>query len=448
MPDIRMFGLEASRASALASGFWFLEARRSRASTVLTMEAWEGEPLVRPIPIEDDDGVHHPAEGTPLPARANHHRPWLPLAVSGAAVVMLIGAVTFLGAVEYSDAPRTDPRVFSLTTIPSTDTSPAEVLPPTLEETIPGITDRLTLITTDGETLWTLVWDPSFRVPKPYSLTSPSGVSWTTASFDAGGRVMAATGTGPDKNRPRDVWLGPPTQIDHTPDIRDTWSAVWHATEVSRLAFVTVSDDAGSGAVFQLWTTEFDALTNAPSEPNLVAEFDQSTDIVRWDGNGFVMQIGNRTAGLDPAGVEIWRVDGSAHSASPNFVPHGRRTAGGREWSLIDRATGVQVSFTNFDSAATASAANVIAARNSDLFAAATPREAGTTITIFGSKRSVRRILQVEGDPMLYQFTPDATFLILRLPDTNDLVFLDWRSGAVHRFDVPSDHEVLAVDLG
>lgn len=412
------------------------------------MEAWEGESQVHPIPIEDDDGVHHPAEGTPLPARAHDHRPWLPLAVSGAAIVMLIGAVAFFGAVEYPDAPRTNPRVFSLTTIPSTDTSPAAVLPPTLEETIPGITGRLTLITTDGETLWTLVWDPSFRVPKSYSLTSPSGVSWTMASFDAGGRVVAATGKGPVRNRPRDVWLGPPTQIDQTPDIRDTWSAVWHATEVSRLAFVTVSYDAGSEAVFQLWTTEFDALTNAAAEPDLVAEFDQSTHIVRWDGDGFVMQIGNRTAALDPAGAEIWRTDGSAYSASPNFVPHVRRTAGGREWSLIDRATGVQMSFTNFGNAATAAAANVIAARNNDLFAAATPREAGTTITIFGSTRSARRILQVEGDPTLYQFTPDAAFLILRLPDTNDLVFLDWRSGAVHRLDVPNDHEVLAVDLG
>jgi hypothetical protein len=86
--------------------------------------------------------------------------------------------------------------------------------------------------------------------------------------------------------------------------------------------------------------------------------------------------------------------------------------------------------------------------QNNGLFAAATLREAGTTITQFVSSRSARRIVHVEGDPTSYQFTSDAAFIILRLPGTNDLIFLDWRSGGVHRLDVPDDHEVLAVNLG
>lgn len=389
-----------------------------------------------------------PAGGPPRRRARRRHRPWLPLAVSSAAVVALIGAVAFLGAVESPDAPGTDPNVFSLTTIPDPDAPTTEVLPPTLEEAIPGTTDRLTLITTDGEALWTLVWDPSFRVPKPYELLSPGVDLWTAASFDTAGRLVAATGTSAIEVRSRDVWLGPPTEIDNTPDIEDTQSIAWHASEVSRLAFVTTTYGADSESTFPLWTAEIDALTNSLSEPTLVAEFDLSANIVRWDGNGFVMQIGDRTVALDPTGKEIWSVDGRAHSASPKFVPHVRQTSQGPEWNLIDRATGDQISLTDFGIEATATATDIVAAQSNDLFAAATYREDRTTITIFGSRRSARRIVQVEGDPRMDQFTSDAAYLILELSDANDLIFLDWRSGAVHRFDVPDDHEVLAINLG
>jgi hypothetical protein len=87
------------------------------------MEAWDDDPQVRPVPIADDNGVLLPPAGASPRKRARRNRrPWLPLAVTGGAVVALIGAIALLGAVEYQDAPATDPKVFSLTTIADADT--------------------------------------------------------------------------------------------------------------------------------------------------------------------------------------------------------------------------------------------------------------------------------------------------------------------------------------
>ncbi len=409
------------------------------------MEAWDDDPQVRPIPIEDVDDVLLPPAGR---RHRRGQRPWLPLVISGAAVVGLIGAVALLGAVEFQDAPATNPEVFSPTTLEDADAPTTEALPPTLEEAIPGTTDRLTLTTTDGDALWTLVWDPSFRVPKPYGLMTPQETFWSSAAFDTGGRFIAARGTGTPEDGPTDVWIGTPSDIDYAPKLQDVLSLAWHASEVSRLAFVTLTYDPDSETAFALWTTEIDAMTNSPTEPTPVTEFDELVNIVRWDSNGFVLQAGDRTLALDPTGKEVWSVDGRAYSASPNFIPHVRQTSQGSQWNLLDRATGDRMSLTNFGIVATAEATDIIAAQSNDLFAVATYREARTTITIFGSERSSRRIVQLEGDPTLYQFTRDAAYLILRLSGANDLIFLDWRSGAAHRFDVPGDHEVLAVNLG
>jgi len=413
------------------------------------MEASENEPQVRPIPIVDDDGVRLPDAGaTRSPHAESPQRPLLPLAVAGTAISVLVIAVTLFGAVEFRDTPSSDPASFSIAASDEDGSSPPETIPPSLEEAVPGITDRLTLITTDGSALWTLVWDPSYRVPKPYSMTSPGTESWNSASFDASGRVANALGGSFGAAGPQDLWLGQPTQFDQEANIDEIWSAAWHATEVSRLAYVTFVTGAGSDAMLQLWTTEIDPLTNSHSPPQFVTDFAGLANIVRWDSSGFLMQLGDQTVALDSTGDEIWSNDGWSPSASPNHLPQVRMDGGDPQWYLADRATGDRVSFAEFGINASVSVTDVVAAPSNDLFAAATHRDRGTTVTVIGPQLSAPRVVQVMGNPTPYGFTSDASFLILKVSDTNDLIFLDWRTGAVHPFDVPDGQIVLALNLG
>lgn len=413
------------------------------------MEASENEPRVRPIPIVDEDGVRLPDAGaTQNPRAESPQRPLLPLAVAGTAISVLVIAVTLFGAVEFRDTPSSDPASFSIVASDEDGSSPPETIPPSLEEAVPGITDRLTLITTDGSALWTLVWDPSYRVPKPYSMTSPRAQSWSSGAFDAGGRVVSVLGGSLDAGGPLDLWLDQPTQFDQDPDLDKVWSAAWHASEVSRLAYIALVTETDSGATLQLWTTEVDPLTDTHSSPEFVTEFTGPARIVRWDSNGFLIQMRDKTVALDPSGAEIWANDGWSPNASPNHLPQVHTADEGPEWHLTDRATGDRVSFAEFGINASVSVTDVVAAPSNDLFAAATHRDRGTTVTVIGPQLSAPRVVQVKGNPTPYAFTSDASFLILKVSDTNDLIFLDWRTGAVHPFDVPDGQIVLAVNLG
>ena len=419
----------------------------------VSMEARENEPQVRPIPIVDEDGVLLPEAGAPRRARSGSPpRPLLPLAVAGTAISVLVLAVTLFGAVEFRDAPASDPETFAIAASDDEGSSPPETIPPSLEEAIPGITDRLTLITTDGSTLWTLVWDPSYRVPKPFSMTSPLAESWSSASFDASGRVVNVLGGSFGTAGPQNLWLGQPAQFDQEPDLDEVWSVAWHASEVSRLAYVTFVIGADSDAVLQLWTTDIDPLTNTHSPPEFVTEFTSLANIVRWDTSGFLIQMGDQTVALDSSGEELWANDGWSPNASPNHFPQVRMTGADPQWFLSDRATGDGVSFTEFGINASAIETTVVAAQSNDLFAAATYREAGTTITVIapklGAQLSAPRVVHVVGHPTLSQFTSDASYLILEMNDTNDLLFLNWRTGAIHPFGVPDDQTVLALNLG
>ena len=413
------------------------------------METSENEPQVRPIPIVDEDGVRLPDAGaTPKPRSESPHRPLLPLAVAGTAISVLLIAVTLFGAVEFRDAPSSDPASFSIVASDEDGSTPPETIPPSLEEAVPGITDRLTLITTDGSALWTLVWDPSYRVPKPYTMTSPRAVSWSSADFDASGRAVNALGGSFGAAGPQNLWLGQPTHFDEDPDLEEVWSSAWHASEVSRLAYVTFVTGADSDAVLRLWTTEIDPLTNSHSPPQFVTDVAGMANIVRWDSGGFLIQLGDRTVALDSSGNELWANDGWSPNASPSHFPQVRMDDGDPQWYLADRATGDRVSFAEFGINASVSVTDVVAAQSNDLFAAATHRDRGTTVTVIGPQLSAPRVVQVMGNPTPYGFTSDASFLILKVSDANDLIFLDWRTGAVHPFDVPDGHVVLALNLG
>jgi len=411
---------------------------------VAPMDSWENEPKIRPIPIEDDDGTLLPDAGGPRRSSGGRtHRTWMPLAVSAIAVAALVGAVTFFGAVEFDDPPSAGPEAFSLTTVVDQGTEPTEALPPTLAEMIPGVTERLTLVTTDGDAVRTFVWDPTFRVPNEFTMESPNSPEWLSASFDVGGRYIAVNGGEVPTERGTDIWIGPPTEIDPTPPLNAIHSYVWHATDVSRLGYVT---SAGDGYVLE--TVDVDILSKAPSEPVISLSFDRLPNLVRWDNHGIIIQVDDEIVVLDSAGEELWRLDGWAHSASPGYIAQVRMTGSGAQWYLVNRESAETLPFADFGVDAAAELTDVIASPNSDIFAAVTNRGTRSTITVVGPTQSAPRIAQVDNVVYPYTFTADSKFLILKSATSNDLTFVDWRSGATHILDVADGNRVLAVDIG
>jgi hypothetical protein len=410
------------------------------------MDTWDTEPNVRPVPVpvEDEEGVRFSDTFESSQERTvRRRRPWLPLAVSGVVVAGLVGAVTLFGAVEFQDAPATDPDDYSLTADADSDAAPADALPPTLEQAVPGISERLTLITTDEGTIWTLVWDPSFRVPKTSAPITREGTVWAFASFDTGGRLVAAGGAESADDQSKDVWIGRPPSFDYTPHIQDVLSLTWHATEVARLAFVRHLDGS-----FALETVAVDPLTTAPQEPETVATFPEPPTIVRWDTDGFILQMGDETVALDSQGDTTWSFDGLARTASPGFVPLIRQTEGGDTWHLVDRTTGEPESFTEFGVSDSAAEIEWVAATSNDVFAGVAHREEGTTLTVVGPNQNANRVVQLNGTLSPIQFTSDSALLIFGTPRSNDLTFVNWRTGATHLFDIPGSHLPLAINIG
>lgn len=404
------------------------------------MKPDDNEIRVRPIEIEDEDGVALPnAGGTTRRRSRRPHRPWMPLAVSGLAVLTLVAIVTWFGAVEFEDAPGVDPELFSLASTPTSTTKP----PPTLEEMIPGVTERLTLITTDGDALWTYVWDPTFRVPNEYAMVSPQNPEWLSASFDVGGRYVAVSGFGASSDPYPDVWIGPPTEVDASPDLEDIRSYVWHASDVSRLAYLTSTENG-----YVLETVHVDVLSKTPSDPIVSLEFSELPDLLAWDNSGFVVQIGADTVALDALGQELWSVTGWARSVSPNYVTVFLDGVRGREWHVVERRTGEHQSFSDFGVDASPELTDVVASPNSDIFAVVTNWESRTAITVVGPAYGTRHISQVDDLVYPYRFTSDSNFLVLRSFDSTDLTFLNWRTGATHVLEVPEDHEALAFNIG
>ncbi|MDK1016150.1 MAG: hypothetical protein QGM46_03015 [Actinomycetota bacterium] len=408
----------------------------------------DGQP-VRPIPIEDRGGEQTSDGRAPRAERGlRPQRPWLPLLVSGAALIGLIGSVVFVGAVEFQDARATDPRDFTIAASDG-DATPPATLPPMLEESIPGISDRLTLITAEDHALWILVWDPSFRLPEMQRFNARRSTAWPFASFDTSGRLVAVTGLevreeeAPSVQDTPSLWIASPNEVERAYRISRVSSAQWHATDVARISYVRELNSS-----FTLVIADVDPLTKLPTTSDLITVFDVLPHIVRWDRDGFVLQIGEQTVALDSAGALLWSADGRATTASPDFVPQLRRTGEHPGWYLLDRLTGDAESFDTFGIDASEDSTQIVASSSNNIFAAVTRRFDRTTVAVIGSDLIAPRIIQVPGDPTPFRFTSDAAFLILRTADGNDLLFLGWRSGGTHRFDVPAGHYVLAINLG
>lgn len=364
--------------------------------------------------------------------------------LAGGSIILVFGAVSLFGALELDSPEDSDPPSFGSQVGGSAEIvdSPPATLPPTLEESLPGLSDRLTLAALTREGFVTLLWDPSFRIPREYPLSiDVSGdASSAFAAFDSGGRTLAVGRDLPDGYS---VYLGEPTDLGSDPDLVANSPIIWHATEVGALAWI--ADDADG--VPALHTGVANPLSGDLMKQDLVTLVDESSRIVRWDSNGFILDDGTEVHSLNPDGRVLWSRQGSAISATPSLVVTTTSSAESDQprWSILERATGDPSDVTIADSRGNL---DVVASMDLDIVAAITRSDARSSITVSGPDLVAKRIVQVDDDVTAIGFSPGNAYIVFERNGTNDLVFVNWRTGATHALEIPDIYEILAMDLG
>jgi hypothetical protein len=204
----------------------------------------------------------------------------------------------------------------------------------------------------------TLLWDPSFRVPKAYDLPIEHVDADTDieAALDSGGRTLAVTVRPPGTT---EVYLGDPTDIGRSPDIVGPVSLLWHASQVGAIAWVLPGQDRQ----WALHTGKVDPLSGTLTNDVVVAHFSTSVGLVRWGSSG----------------------------------------------SLLNR---------------------------------------GSDVMAVGPDIAAKRIVQVDLHVAPIGFTSSGEYLQFTLFDSNDLVFVNWRTGATHVVPIPNNTTVIGSDLG
>lgn len=410
------------------------------------MNPWDEEQSVRPIPIGRDGDQAPNLRNNKTPHRHRPRRPWLPLAISSLTVGVVVVSVSVFGGLQFEDPLPPDPGQFASragdvdTTIATATTT--TILPKRLDESLPGLSDRLTLIATTVGGIRSLLWDPSSRTPLPYELKEApwSELVNTSAAFDSGGRTLAVVVNTPSGT---DIWAGTTTNIGDLPDITRAASWAWHATEVGRLAWTGVRDDGE----LTLNTGTISPLTGDLVDVRTRTELIAAGGIVRWDAKGFVINDARTIRALNDDGSLAWERSGVAASASSTFVialvPDQTPT-----WTVLDRETGE--TSTEIGPLPEASRRNawLTTSQSTGLIATVVRTDSRSSLTIRGTELSAPRIIQVDTSVLPFGFTSQGEYFIFKATDTNDLVFVNWRTGAIHSVPVPDEYVVIGLDLG
>jgi hypothetical protein len=412
------------------------------------MEAWDERDNVRPIPIEDESIVFVDDEGPRRRDPRHPRRPWMPLSIALAAIVIVIGSVSTFGALRFDDPAPAEPDSFS----PSNQddegsTTTATVLPQRLEDLLPGITDRLTMIAVNDAGVWALLWDPSFREPKAVPLNQPSvspdGVDM--AAFDSSGRSVAVRSCpevdferrlAPDKQAIGcDVYIGTPTDIGTTPDIRGVSDFIWHASEVNRIAWIQLGDLGGSTIV----TASVNPLSGNLRDVQPVFSVAGSPSLVQWDALGFVL-AGSITTAYSPTGEVAWTVDGVATSGTATSIavryPDG--------WSMVSRVDGSPIDTLH------PSRTSVFLATSdrADLVGRLTEFASSYSLTVTGGGMQAPRVLNLGSHYNPIGFSSEGRYFLLQNDVGNTISFVDWRTSAAGDVTVAKGYRIIGLDIG
>lgn len=418
------------------------------------MEAGNDEPRVRPIPIEDDppSGFESAAHDE-LRQDAGPKHPWLPLTLAATAVIAVVGSVTMFGALQEADPPPPDAAF-----VDNADSEePDEFSPPTtvavaLQEAIPGVTGRLTLIANGPSGPSALLWDPSFIQPKPFPIAfdlaaaPETTLSLRSATFDAGGDFVAVTGIPQGSEEPI-LRVGTPTDISAV-TLDAATSFTWHATDVAHLAWIEAGSDGGA----VLHTARVNPLSKLLMDEKQIASVAASTELVRWDGTGFILNTrAGEIVAVTNSGDEHWRSPGHALRASASTIlvtsadDDPRRLSG---VTAIDRAGADLGELFDVPVDDALVSRTVEMSRNTDLVARIDIRQNRTRIEMNGPEFVAVKILQYNDDVEPIGFTSNDKYLVFEADGSNDLVFFNWSLGSIHILSVPDQFGVVGLDLG
>ena len=413
------------------------------------MEAWDDDQRVRPIPIEDPFRGADPlqADGDPWSTpdgRAG--RRWIPFAAAIGAIVVITASVAAFGALRYEDEPPTGFDAIqspeNATDVPTT-TVPAALRQ--LDELLPGVSVRLTLIAERDDTLWALLWDPSFREPKAVSLgiesTPTSRLS--RAEFDRSGRFVAVEACG---HRTCNVYVGSPSDMGAQPALGGILGFTWHASEVGRLSWIVPVADG-----YAVRTGTVDPLTMTIKDEETAFVVPEPVRLVQWDALGFVLgSIINEheTAAHGPDGEALWTVSGSASTGTATIVAVLDEAAG---WVTVDRATGVPIEAVGgpANGAANQSLVFVTTSDSADLIARldAERTDGSSSLMVIGGSMAAVRVVTISQQYAPVGFTDDGSYFLL-IGHGRRVVFVDWRRGASYEVVAPEGYDILGLDLG
>jgi len=412
------------------------------------MEAWDERDKVRPIPIEDDSIAFAEDEPRWRDAVRRPRRPWMPLSIAIVAIVIIVGSVSVFGALRFDDPPPTGPDAFS----PSDQdeegsTTTATVLPPRLEDILPGTTDRLTLIAVNDDGIWALLWDPSFREPKAVPLSQdaipPDGVD--LAAFDSSGRSVAVRScpevvfqrrlAGDIRAIGCDVYVGTPTDIGTTPDIHGAADFIWHASEVNRIAWVQLGETGDSTVV----TATVNPLSGRLQDAQAAFAVKGGPTLVQWDRHGFVLSDGTTTA-YSPEGAVAWTVEGHATSGTDTAIAVGQDDS----WSLVDRVDGSLI-----DSQDVGRSSVFLATSDpADLVGRLTDFESSYSLTVIGGGMRAPRVLSLKAQYAPIGFSSEGRYFLFQNDAGDTISFVDWRTSAAKDVTVPSGYRIVGLDIG
>ncbi len=410
------------------------------------MNTRDDHELVRPIGIDHDDGADPDRLATQhATSESTERRRWLPLAISISAIVLVIGVVSAFGALQFDEAASQDPAVFASNAGEADTTQGSSALPPRLDELVPGLNDRLTLVVETEDGLRSLVWEPSFRIPEPHTLSvgTLGRTDAVTVKFDSAGRSIAI---GVPSSVGTDVYLGSPTEMSKQPSLIDVSSFAWHATQAGSIAWI--ARDAAGGT--QLHSATLDPLSGSVVE-NIVINLDSSASIIRWDAAGFLINslLNDDMAviSLNPDGSQLWSRRGVATSASRSIVATmvPDETKHYKRWVVIDRASGEPVGQPIDGSPADVWMTTSL---DTNLIGVVAMFDRRTSLTINGPRIATRRIIQIDTRVSPIGFSATSEYFLFDALDSNDIVFVNWRTGATHTVPIPSEYEVISQRVG
>ncbi|MCL1594508.1 MAG: hypothetical protein M3132_09170 [Actinomycetia bacterium] len=405
------------------------------------MEGWDDGPRVRPISL-DDDLTTAGVESSVRPDR--HQRQWLPVVVTSIAVVVIVVVVSLFGALE-SDDPQQDTALFSSV---RSDTSNDQRLTDSAAASIErqprlGVSDTMTLIATYGDRVRTLLWDPSFGVPRPYNLLDTAMITESdlvSASFDSSGTSLAVL---VDTPAGTNVWAGTPTNVGESPDIVAASSSVWHATRARSIAWI--GEHEGGNTV--LATGSIHRRSGSLVNVRPMAELTPSAQILRWDEDGFIINEAGAIRALAADGTLRWERAGIAMSSSSSFVIATAPNDGSVDvlWMILDRSTGERA---GPSPDLVTEEAWVPRSRDPGLIATVAASDTHSILTVRGKNLRSPRTVEIEQQVSPIGFTSKSDYFLFNALDTSDLVFVNWRTGATHTVQIPSEYAVVGLELG